>query len=73
METKILGSVIKQIREEKQISQEVLSGLANMNRSYLSKIELGLRNPTISVLYKIADALNVNASDILRDVESIRN
>ena len=70
METKVLGSVIRQLREEKKISQEVLSGLADVNRSYLSKIELGLKNPTITVLYKLANALNVQASDILRTVES---
>lgn len=65
MNSKIIGNVIKNFREERKLSQEVLSGLANIDRSHLSKIELGLINPTINALYKIADALNIKASDIL--------
>lgn len=65
MNSKIIGNVIKNFREERKLSQEVLSGLANIDRSHLSKIELGLISPTINALYKIADALNIKASDIL--------
>ncbi len=65
LNSKIIGNVIKNFREERKLSQEVLSGLANIDRSHLSKIELGLRSPTINALYKIADALNIKASDIL--------
>lgn len=65
MDPKTIGAVIKQLREERHLSQEVLSGLASIDRSHLSKIELGLRSPTVNVLYKIADALNMNASNIL--------
>ncbi|MCL2070937.1 MAG: helix-turn-helix domain-containing protein [Oscillospiraceae bacterium] len=70
MESAMIGKVIKHLRENKRLSQEVLSGLANVDRSHLSKIELGLRSPTITVLYKISDALGVNASDILKAVET---
>ncbi|WP_345941210.1 helix-turn-helix domain-containing protein [Merdimmobilis hominis] len=60
---------MKRFREKQRLSQEVLSGLANIDRSHLSKIELGLRSPTVNVLYKIADALNIKASDILIEAE----
>ena len=73
MDSAIIGSVIKQFREERHLSQEVLSGLANIDRSHLSKIELGLRSPTVMALYKIADALNVNASEILAESEKYSN
>ncbi|MBS6628808.1 MAG: helix-turn-helix transcriptional regulator [Clostridiales bacterium] len=65
MEAEILGGVIKKLREDRHLSQEVLSGLANIDRSHLSKIELGRRSPTVNALYKIADALNIKASEIL--------
>lgn len=65
MNPKVIGNVIKSFREERRLSQEVLSGLANIDRSHLSKIELGVRSPTVNALYKIADALNIKASDIL--------
>jgi transcriptional regulator with XRE-family HTH domain len=64
-----VGKVIKQFRANKRLSQEVLSGLASVDRSHLSKIELGLRSPTITILYKLADALEIKASDILKAVE----
>jgi len=71
MDSKIIGRAIKQSRENKGLSQEVLSGLANIDRSYLSKIELGLRNPTIVLLYKLAKALDINASEILKAAEEM--
>lgn len=69
MNPKIIGHVIKSFREERGLSQEVLSGLANIDRSHLSKIELGVRSPTVNALYKIADALNIKASAILAAAE----
>jgi len=71
MDMETVGKIIRQFREDKNLSQEVLSGLACVDRSHLSKIELGLRSPSITVLYKLADALEVKASDILRKIEDI--
>jgi len=71
MDMVTVGKIIKQFREDKHLSQEVLSGLACVDRSHLSKIELGLRSPTITVLYKLADALEVKASEILRNIEDV--
>jgi transcriptional regulator with XRE-family HTH domain len=70
MEKIAVGKIIKQFRENKNISQEVLSGLASVDRSHLSKIELGLRSPTITVFCKLADALEVKASDVLCAIEA---
>jgi len=67
----ILGKAIKRFREKKGLSQDVLSGLAGMNRSYLSEIENGRYNLTVMVLYKLADALEVRTSDILRAAEEM--
>ncbi|MDR2559724.1 MAG: helix-turn-helix domain-containing protein [Oscillospiraceae bacterium] len=69
MDMAVVGKIIKQYRERKRLSQEVLSGLANVDRSYLSKIESGAHNFTIAVLYKLADALGVNASELLSAIE----
>lgn len=69
MDSKTVGKIIKNFREERKLSQEVLSGLADIDRSHLSKIELGLRSPTVTVLYKIANAMGVKASEILSSAE----
>jgi transcriptional regulator with XRE-family HTH domain len=71
MDSKILGIIIKQYRKSKNLSQEVLSGLASMDRSHLSKIELGQRSPTVAVLDKIANAMDIKTSDILRAAEEV--
>lgn len=69
MDSKTVGKIIKNFREERKLSQEVLSGLADIDRSHLSKIELGIRSPTVNVLYKIANAMGVKASEILSAAE----
>ncbi len=70
MDNDNLGKVIKQTRESKNISQEVLSGLAAVDRSHLSKIECGKRSPTVTVLRKLAHAMGVSASDLLSIAEN---
>ncbi|MCL2693656.1 MAG: helix-turn-helix domain-containing protein [Oscillospiraceae bacterium] len=71
MDLIIIGKVIRQLREKKHLTQEVLSGLADIDRGYLGKIENGKYNLTVMVLYKIADALGISASDILRAAEEL--
>ena len=70
MDVKTVGKVIKQYREKKNWSQEVLSGLAGVNRSHLSKIEIGKNSPTITILHRIADALGIKTSELIKTVES---
>ena len=66
----IVGKVIQQYREKKGVSQDVLSGLADIGRTHLSAIERGERKPTLETFYRISLALEVNASDILRSIEN---
>lgn len=69
LDSKIVGEVIAQCRKEKNLSQEVLSGLADIGRTHLSAIERGERKPTLETLYRISIALNVNMSDIVKEIE----
>lgn len=57
--TKILGSAIKEIRKQKGLSQRELARIAKMNHVYIYKIEKGETSLTIRTLQKIADALDV--------------
>ena len=66
-----VGKVIQRIREEKRLSQEVLSGLAGIGRTHLSAIERGERKPTLETLYRISLALDVNMSDIVKKIEEL--
>ena len=65
----LVGQVIQSYRLRKGMSQEVLSGLAGLDRTHYSKIERGLRSPTLDTLCKIAQALDIPPSDIVRQIE----
>lgn len=65
----IVGKVIKNYREEKRLSQEVVSGLADIGRTHLSAIERGARKPTLDTFFKIADAMDIGAGDLMKLIE----
>ncbi len=52
-----VGLNVKRLREAQGISQEDLADRAGVHRTYVSGVERGVRNPTITVLEKIAGAL----------------
>ena len=65
----IVGKAIKQAREEKHISQEVLSSFANISRTHLSAIESGIRTPNFQTFFKLAYALKMRPSELLKRFE----
>lgn len=65
----IVGRVIQEYREKKGLSQEVVSGLADIGRTHLSAIERGIRKPTLETFYKIALALDIKPSELMSMVE----
>lgn len=69
LDSKIVGDVIADFRKKKNLSQEVLSGLADIGRTHLSAIERGERKPTLETLYRISCALNVKMSTIVSEIE----
>lgn len=66
----LIGTVITSHRIAKGLSQEVLSGLAGLDRTHYSKIERGLRSPTIDTLFKIAHALDMPAYELVHAIET---
>ena len=69
LDPKIVGASIAYCRKSKNISQEVLSGLADIGRTHLSAIERGERKPTLETLYRISLALDVPMSNIVSEIE----
>ena len=64
-----LGSAIAFYRKKKGLSQEVLSGLADIGRTHLSAIERGERKPTMETFYRLCCALNMKMSDVMKEIE----
>ncbi len=69
LDPKLVGRVIAAFRKKKGVSQEVLSGLADIGRSHLSAIERGERKPTLETFYRICLALNVKMSAVVVKIE----
>ena len=65
----IVGRVLSEYRERKGLTQDVLSGLAGLDRTHYSKLERGLRVPTLDTLFKIGQALDVPPHIILKSIE----
>ena len=65
----VVGNVIQQEREEKGLSQEVVSGFAGIGRTHLSAIERGERRPTLDTFFKIAEALRIRPSERMARIE----
>lgn len=64
------GSVIRELREERGLSQEELSFACGRHRTYVSLIERGKSSPTIQTLWMLAEALEVLPSEIVRRAEA---
>jgi len=64
------GRIVKRLREERGLSQEVLADRAELNRSYVGEVERGTAMPSLSTVTKIAKALNLSSSDLLARYEA---
>lgn len=64
-----IGITIAKFRNEKKLSQESLAELSEIHRTYLSEVEGGKRNPTISVLNRIVEALGISMSIFFQEVD----
>lgn len=60
-----LGLNIRRLRQEKGWSQEAFAAEADIHRTYVSDIERGARNPTITVIEKLAKSLGVTPGTLL--------
>lgn len=66
----IVGKVIQNYRERKGLSQEVVSGFADIGRTHLSAIERGIRKPTLDTFFKISEAMNILPSELMKLIEN---
>jgi transcriptional regulator with XRE-family HTH domain len=60
----IVARNIRRLRLERGLSQEALAVDAGIDRTYVSRLERGLENPTVSVLEKLARALSSNIEEL---------
>ena len=63
------GKNVRQRRAELGISQEELGYRVELDRTYISGIERGVRNPTLIALISIAKGLDIPVSDLVLNLE----
>ena len=63
---KKLGENLRKWRLKKEMSQGNLATSLNVDRAYISNIENGRMNPTLSTLEKIANSLGISSSELLK-------
>lgn len=59
---KKLGSKVQLLRHDQRLSQEELADRAGLHRTYVSGVERGVRNPTLTVIDRLARALGVTVA-----------
>ncbi|MDG1738196.1 MAG: helix-turn-helix transcriptional regulator [Paracoccaceae bacterium] len=62
-----VGLNVRNLRNSKGLSQEQLALAAEVDRSYISEIELAKNSESIDVLERIADALNVDPKELFNE------
>jgi len=65
------GRVVRQRRTALDLSQEQFSFDAGYDRTYISGIERGVRNPTLATICRLAAALGTQPSSLLRSTEAL--
>lgn len=65
-DAKKLGGNLKKIRTTKSITQTELAKKLNVDKSFISNIEKGKTNPTLSTIANLAQALEVSTNELLK-------
>lgn len=65
----LFGKAVRQVREQKGLSQEALADLCHLHRTYIGGIERGERNVGLLNLLRLSKALKVLPSELLQDFD----
>lgn len=63
------GQALRGLRTRRKWSQTELALRADVDRRHISAIELGRNSPSLRLIFKLCDALDVTPSDLMKDVE----
>lgn len=66
---KAFGLVVKALRHGQNLSQEALALEASIDRTFLSQLETGRKQPSLLTIFRLAAALQLEASDLIKQVE----
>jgi transcriptional regulator with XRE-family HTH domain len=67
------SEALRELRELKGLSQEALAAKSNLDRTYISLLERGQRQPTLRSISSLANALETTLTEFARQIESKLN
>lgn len=65
---KRFGTNVRAIREKRELSQEALAEIADLDRTYIGGLERGERNATLASIFRIAKALKTSVSELCEGI-----
>jgi transcriptional regulator with XRE-family HTH domain len=67
----VFGQVLREQRTSRGFSQEALALSADVDRTFVSQMERGIRQPTLTTLCKLSEALDIQPSTLIARVERL--
>ena len=67
----LFGNVLKQLRNDKGLSQEELGFESGYHRTYISLLERGKKSPSLKTIFQLAKALDVDPSEIMKRLQTL--
>ena len=66
---KAFGSALRELRNQRALSQEALAFEAELARNYISQLELGSKSPSLRTVFKLCTVLEISPSDMIDTVQ----
>ncbi len=70
-EAVIFGRVLRRLRNERHLSQEALAFESGVDRTFISHMEQGKHQPTITTIYRLARALSISVVELMAAVDKV--
>jgi transcriptional regulator with XRE-family HTH domain len=64
-EAQLFGRRLRELRQSRDLTQEALAEAADLSGNYISDLELGLKVPSLTIIVRLSQALDVAAPDLL--------
>ncbi|MBI5606601.1 MAG: helix-turn-helix transcriptional regulator [Deltaproteobacteria bacterium] len=67
----LFGNILKQLRNDKNLSQESLGFESGYHRTYISLLERGKKSPSLKTIFQLAKALGIKPSEIMDRLQAL--
>lgn len=66
-EAQLFGRRLRELRKARGLTQEALAEAADLSGNYISDLELGLKVPSLTILVRLSEALDIGTPELLAD------